>query len=97
MTLKESVLFSMEFFNCSIWIYSFVVWIQFQTIIDRIDNKEIKFARISAKEYVYGRSSQKLKKELYVQKMRMGPSIDGLINNASITYNSLLKHRKGHI
>lgn len=66
----------------------------FQTITDRIDNKEIKFARISAKEYVYGRNSQKLKKELYVQKMRMAPSIDDLINNASITYYSPLKHRK---
>lgn len=66
---------------------------KFETITDRMDNKEIKFTRISAKEYVYGRNSQKLKAEFYMQKMRMAPSIDDLINNATITYYSPLTHK----
>lgn len=64
----------------------------FETIIDKVNNKEVKFTRISAREFVYGRNGQNLQGELYNQKMRTAPSIDDLINNASITYHSPLTH-----
>lgn len=56
-------------------------------------NKQIKFIRISAKEYIYGISNKKLQGNHYFAKMRMAPSIDDLIKNAYITYSSPLMHK----
>lgn len=64
----------------------------FEYITDTIDNKQVKFARISAKEYVYGRSNRNLQGNQYQEKMRTAPSIDDLIKNADITYHSPLTH-----
>lgn len=71
--------------------------INFKSIVDIIDNKTIKFVRISASEYVYGKQSRLLSNvqcnnDYYSKKMRIVPSIDDLINNASIYYHSPLKH-----
>lgn len=65
----------------------------FSYIIDKINNKQIKFIRISAKEYIYGISNKKLQGKHYYEKMRMAPSIDDLIKNAYITYYSPLMHK----
>ena len=62
-------------------------------ITDKLNNKNVEFIRISANEYVYGRNSKDLNSEDYTKKMRMSPSIDDLINNASITYSSPLTHK----
>lgn len=64
----------------------------FQVINDVIDGKEVQFRRISANEYTRGRNSQKLSDLQYKQKMRIAPSIDDLINNSEIHYNSPLTH-----
>lgn len=64
----------------------------FKYIIDVIDNKEIKFIRISAREYTYGRNNKKLQGNQYLEKMRMAPSIDDLIEMADIKYHSPLIH-----
>lgn len=64
----------------------------FETITDRIDGKDVKFIRISASEYVYGRNNKKLQGKQYQEKMRTAPSIDDLINNAEVTYHSPLTH-----
>ena len=64
----------------------------FKYIIDTIDNKKIRFARISAKEYVYGRNNKNLKGNEYQEKMRTAPSIDDLIEHARIKYHSPLNH-----
>lgn len=64
----------------------------FEIIYDIIDNKEIKFRRISANEYTRGRNSQKLSNDEYNKKMRLAPSIDDLVNNAEIKYSSPLIH-----
>ena len=59
-----------------------------ENITDIIDGKPLEFKRIGAKEFVYGRQSQKLDKTTYKQKMRMSTSILDLVNNAFINYNS---------
>ena len=74
----------------------------FETITDKIDGKEIKFVRISANEYVYGKNVQELSKAarergdntdtVYRQKLRTTPSIEDLINNADISYPAPLTH-----
>ena len=64
----------------------------FETITDKIDGKDVKFIRISASEYVYGRNNKKLQGKQYQEKMRTAPSIDDLINNAEVTYHSPLTH-----
>ena len=66
--------------------------INFDTIIDKIDGKNVEFRRVSAKEYVYGRNNKKLQGNQYQEKMRTAPSIDDLIENASIQYHSPLTH-----
>lgn len=65
----------------------------FEVINDVIDGKTVKFIRISANEYTRGRNSQKLSNDEYNKKMRIAPSIDDLINNAEIKYNSPLTHQ----
>ena len=65
----------------------------FEYVVDTIDGKPVKFIRISAKEYVYGRNNKKLQSNQYQKKMRMAPSIDDLIENANITYHSPLTHQ----
>ena len=64
----------------------------FKEIIDKIDGKEVQFRRISAREYIYGTNAQKLSNQNYNKKMRLAPSIDDLINNATIKYSSPLQH-----
>ena len=64
----------------------------FKFIVDRIEGKRIKFIRISAKEYVYGRNSKMLNREQYKKKMKIAPYIDEFINRANITYCSPLIH-----
>ena len=64
----------------------------FKYITDLIDNNKVIFARISAKEYVYGRNNKKLQDNRYNEKMRTAPSIDDLIKNANLKYHSPLTH-----
>ena len=65
----------------------------YKTITDKVDGKNVKFARISAKEYVYGRNNKKLQGNQYQEKMRTAPSIDDLIKHADIKYHSPLTHK----
>lgn len=65
----------------------------YKTITDKVDGKNVKFARISAKEYVYGRNNKKLQGNQYQEKMRAAPSIDDLIKHADIKYHSPLTHK----
>lgn len=53
-----------------------------------IDGEELRFIRVSAEEYVYGKASKKLSEGEYKQKMRMATSIIDLIENASIEYDA---------
>ena len=53
-----------------------------------IDGEELRFIRVSAEEYVYGKASKKLSEEEYKQKMRMATSIIDLVENASIQYDA---------
>ena len=55
---------------------------------DLIDGQELKFVRVSAREYVYGEASKKLSAEEYKQKMRMSTSIIDLVENASMEYDA---------
>lgn len=64
----------------------------FEYITDVIDNKKIKFIRVSAREYTYGRNNKKLQGNQYQEKMRIAPSIDDLIERADIKYHSPLTH-----
>ena len=56
------------------------------------DNKTIRFIRKGAKEFVYGKNSQ-INKKYLIHKLRLAPSIDDLIDNASIIYKAPLKHK----
>lgn len=73
--------------------------INYEVITDIIDNKVIKFIRISAQEYVYGKQSRILSQNditsrgFYNYKMRIVPSIDDLINDAKFKYSSPLMHK----
>ena len=62
-------------------------------IFDEIDNKEIKFTRKSADEYLRGSNSKQLTSYEYNHKMRLSTSLDDLINNAKIKYYSPRKHK----
>ena len=62
-------------------------------IFDKIDNKEIKFTRKSANEYLRGSNSKQLTSYEYNHKMRLSTSLDDLINNAKIKYYSPRKHK----
>ena len=66
--------------------------INFKDLIDPIDNKKIKFIKLSANEYLHGTNSKKLNNIKFNHKMRLIPSIKDLINNASIKYYSPLVH-----
>ena len=62
-------------------------------VVDILNNNDtIRFIRKSGEEYAYGTNSKKLTNEEYKQKMRIAPSIDDLIENATIKYKSPLKH-----
>ena len=62
-------------------------------VIDSLNNgNTVRFIRKSGQEYVYGSNSQKLTNKEYNQKMRIAPSIDDLINNATAKYKSPLTH-----
>ena len=62
-------------------------------IVDSLNKDDtVRFIRKSGEEYVYGKNSQKLTNEEYKQKMRIAPSIDDLIDNATIKYKSPLTH-----
>jgi len=70
----------------------------YEIITDIIDNKVIKFVRISAQEYVYGKQSRLLGESdknndgFYLYKMRIVPSIGDLISKSTIRYSSPLRH-----
>jgi len=69
-----------------------------ENIVDIIDDKILKFTRISAQEYIYGKQARILSQSdiddigLYRYKMRLAPSIGDLIKNSNIKYHSPLKH-----
>lgn len=69
----------------------------FERITDKLNGKDIQFIRVSAQEYVYGRNAQELTKndgqKAYNKKMRLAPSIQDLIDNADITYQSPPTHK----
>ena len=65
----------------------------FENIIDVLNGQNIKFIRISAKEFVYGRNNNTLQENQYIKKLRVASSINNLINNATIKYHSPLKHK----
>ena len=66
--------------------------VNFKDLIGPIDNKKIKFIKLSANEYLHGTNSKKLNNIKFNHKMRLIPSIKDLINNASIKYYSPLVH-----
>lgn len=66
--------------------------INFKDLIDPIDNKKIKFIKLSAKEYTMGSNSQKLSHEIFNKKIRILPSLSDLLENSTIKYYSPLKH-----
>ena len=70
----------------------------YEIITDIIENKVIKFVRISVQEYVYGKQSRLLGESdknnegFYLYKMRIVPSIGDLVSKSTIRYSSPLKH-----
>ena len=64
----------------------------FKDLIDPIDNKKIKFIKLSANEYLHGTNSKKLSNIKFNHKMRLIPSIKDLIDNSNIKYYSPLVH-----
>lgn len=53
-----------------------------------IQGERLKFIRISADEFVYGRQSKSLAYENYKRKMRMAPSVADLITHANVEWKA---------
>ena len=62
-----------------------------KTVIHAVDGKQMTFIRLSAEEFTNSKESQMLKRtnsELFKQKMRMLPSLENILLNTSVNWQS---------